>query len=77
MDSFLPGSFPLSSSADLESVEDELDIFGKVRVNDCILDSSYLEILPITTVSADTREFVFEIPATPLPKYLVLSDIYW
>lgn len=76
MDSFLPGSFPLSSSADLESVEDELNIFGKVRVNDCILDSSYLELLPITTVSGDTREFVFEIPSTPLPKYLLLSDIF-
>lgn len=76
MDSFLPGSFPLSSATDLESVEEDLNIFGKVRVNDCILDSSYLELLPITSYNGDTKEFTFEIPATPLPKYLVLSDIY-
>ena len=76
MDSFLPGSFPLSSTTDLESVEEDLNIFGKVRVNDCILDSAYLELLPITTVSGDTKEFTFEIPPTPLPKYLMLSDLY-
>ena len=77
MEEFFPGQLPFKDPRDtvISTAKPENDAFSKVGVQDEILGSEYIHLFPINSYQEDSKEFVFQLDKSILPKYFTLNDI--
>lgn len=77
MEEFYPGQLPFKDPRDtiVSSSRPENIAFSKVGVQDEILGSEYIHLFPVNSYQEDSKEFVFQLDKSVLPKYFTLNDI--